>query len=65
VAEWGDLNGVEALGKLGRPGVSGGGDVGGGVALGGVATREKTGEEASQAQGGDFQKTTCGAACSK
>jgi len=56
------LNGVEALGEVGGPGVAGGGDIGGVGVFGGVATAEETGEEASQAQGGDFQETACGTA---
>jgi hypothetical protein len=63
VAERGDLDGIEALREVGGPGVGGGRDVGG--VLGGVTTREETGEEPCEAQGGDFQEAACGATCSK
>jgi hypothetical protein len=63
MTERGDLNGVQALRKMGGPDVSGGRDVGG--VFGGIAAGEETGEEACEAQGGDFQKAACGTACSK
>jgi hypothetical protein len=63
VAEWGDLDGVEALGGVGGPDVGGGRDIGG--VRGGVAAGEKTGEESCEAQRGDFQEAACGAACSR
>jgi hypothetical protein len=71
VPEGGNLGFVEALGKLGELSFGGGvgvegvtGDVDGGGRGGGAgkvcAAGEKSGEEASEAEGGDFEEIASG-----
>jgi hypothetical protein len=67
VPESGDLGGFDALGELGRgggvwaEGVAGVVGGAGGGAAGVRASGEETGDEASQAKGGDFQEAAFGA----